>query len=409
MHSPATHFESRLARARVTSEVFVRSFALIALFSIIAHGSALAETVTVAVGPGGAHRFEPDTISIHPGDTVMWVWGSSGHSVTSGNTQGEFGVPDGRFQTPVKNGGSFSYTFPNPGTVDYYCGPHYSMGMIGQVIVANPSVAAQPLNLSTRLRVQTGENVMIGGFIITGTAPKKVIIRAIGPSLINAGIQDFLADPTLELHDASSTLVTNDNWKTKSNGASQESEVVATTVPPSHDLESAIVATLPANNANYTAIVGGKDATTGIGLVEVYDLNQEADSKLANISTRGVVQTGSNVMIGGFILGGGNANANLLVRAIGPSLSQSGLTGVLADPTLELRDGNGALLRSNDNWKTRSDGGSQQAEIEATGVPPQNELEAAILATLPPGNFTAIVAGTNNSSGVGLVEVYRLQ
>ena len=169
-----------------------------------------------------------------------------------------------------------------------------------------------------------------------------------------------------------------------------------------------MVRTLPANSAAYTVIVSGKNATTGVGLVEVYDLDRAADSKLANISTRGLVQTGSNVMIGGFILGGGSGNANVIVRAIGPSLSQAGISGALTNPVLELRDGNGALLRSNDNWKTRSDSSSQQAEVEATGVAPVNNLESAIVATLPPGPFTAIVTGQNNTTGVGLVEVYRL-
>jgi hypothetical protein len=140
----------------------------------------------------------------------------------------------------------------------------------------------------------------------------------------------------------------------------------------------------------------------------VYDLDQQADSRLANISTRGLVQTGGNVMIGGFILGGGSGNMNVIVRAIGPSLTTAGINGALADPTLELRDGNGALLRSNDNWKTRPDGSSQEAEIQATGVAPKNDLESAIAASLPPGAFTAIVAGNNGTTGVGVVEVYRL-
>jgi len=168
-------------------------------------------------------------------------------------------------------------------------------GQADLTIISEPTLsdAALPpsnlLNISTRLNVQTGDNVLIGGFIITGTDPKKVIIRGIGPSLANFGVQGFLADPTLELHDASTTLETNDNWKTRSDGSSQQSEIEATTIPPTNDLESAIVRTLPANNASYTAVVRGKDNTTGIGVVEAYDLDQAANSKLGNISTRGFV------------------------------------------------------------------------------------------------------------------------
>jgi hypothetical protein len=249
-------------------------------------------------------------------------------------------------------------------------------------------------NISTRLRVETGDNVLIGGFIITGTEPKKVIVRAIGPSLPLAGV---LADPILELRDSSGGLIAvNDNWRTD-----QEAEIIATTIPPSNDLESAIVATLPANNSAYTAIVRGVNNGTGIGVVEAYDLNRTVDSKLGNISTRGFVQTGDNVLIGGLIVLGQDAQ-RVIVRAIGPSLN---VPGKLADPTLELRDGNGALLRSNDNW--RSD---QEAEIIATGIPPTNDLESAIVATLPSNgaSYTAIVRGVNGTTGVAVVEAYAL-
>jgi hypothetical protein len=262
----------------------------------------------------------------------------------------------------------------------------------------------QLLNISTRMRVLTGDNVLIGGFIITGTDAKKVIVRGIGPSLTNQGVTGVLQDPTLELHDSTgATINFNDNWKD-----SQQSEIEATGIPPTNDLESAIVATLPANNAGYTAILRGKNDTTGIGLVEAYDLDQAANSKLANISTRGFVDTGDNVMIGGFIAG--NGVTNVIVRAIGPSLTGAGVSGALQDPTLELHDSSGATIATNDNWKVRdSDGSSQQAEIEATTIPPSNDLESALLATLTPGPYTAIVRGKNNTTGVGLVEVYNLQ
>jgi hypothetical protein len=249
-------------------------------------------------------------------------------------------------------------------------------------------------NISTRLRVETGDNVLIGGFIVTGTQPKKVIVRAIGPSLsgLFAGV---LADPMLELRDSSGALIrANDNWR-----SDQETEIIASTIPPSDDSESAIVATLPANGSAYTAIVRGANNGTGIGVVEAYDLNQAADSELANISTRGLVQTGDNVLIGGMIVLGQNP-LRVIVRAIGPSLTVS---GALADPTLELRDSDGALIDSNDNW--RSD---HEAEIIATTIPPSNDQESAIVRNLAPGNYTAIVRGVNNTTGVAVVEAYAL-
>ena len=256
-----------------------------------------------------------------------------------------------------------------------------------------PTVAPSTFgNISTRLRVETGDNVLIGGFIITGTQPKRVIVRAIGPSLTLAGV---LANPVLELHGpAGFTTITNDDWR-----SDQEAEIMATTIPPTNDLESAIVGNLPANNSAYTAIVRGVNNGTGIGVVEGYDLDRTVDSKLANISTRGLVQTGDNVLIGGFIIVGQNP-LRVIVRAIGPSL---GVAGALADPTLELRDSDGGLIDSNDNW--RSD---HEAEIMATTIPPSNDLESAIVRDLVPGNYTIIVRGVNNATGVGLVEAYSL-
>jgi len=260
-----------------------------------------------------------------------------------------------------------------------------------------PTPTATPprlLNISTRLRVLTDDNVLIGGFIISGTDPKKVILRAIGPSLGNFGVPDPLADPTLELHASDNSVVSNDNWKD-----TQQTEIAATGLAPTNDLESAIVATL--DPGAYTAIVGGVGGGTGVGLVEAYDLDPAAGS-LANISTRGFVNTGDNVMIGGFIVGSGDAT--VLVRAIGPSLTAFGVPGALQDPTLELHDGDGNTLTSNDDWKD-----TQQAEIEATGLAPSDDRESAILVTLPPGGYTAIVRGALDTTGVGLVEVYHLQ
>jgi predicted methyltransferase MtxX (methanogen marker protein 4) len=248
------------------------------------------------------------------------------------------------------------------------------------------------------MRVLTDDNVLIGGFIITGTAPKKVIVRAIGPSLTGLGVAGALADTTLELHEPDGTVVANDDWK-----ETQQAEIEATTIPPSDDRESAIVQTLLPGA--YTAIVRGKNTTTGVGLVEAYDLDQPADSRLANISTRGFVDTADNVMIGGFIIGPADLGAaTVLIRGIGPSLANAGVADPLQDPTLELHDGNGALLTSNDDWKD-----SQQSEIEATTIPPTDDRESAILQTLAPGNYTAIVRGKAETTGVGLVEIYHLQ
>jgi hypothetical protein len=267
-------------------------------------------------------------------------------------------------------------------------------------------VIGQLLNISSRLKVGTDDNVLIGGFIINGTEPKKVIIRGIGPSLGNVGIQGYLADPILDLYQGNTLVASNDNWKFRSDGSSQQSEVEATTIAPTDDLESAIVATLQAN-VNYTAVVRGNDKNGGIGVVEAYDLDQLANSKFANISTRGFIDTGNNVLIGGFITG--NGVTKVLVRAIGPTLTNMGVTNPLQDPTLELKDGNGVTIRSNDDWKVREDGSTQQGEIEATSIPPTDDRESALVQTIPPGNYTAVVRGKNNTSGTAVVEVYNIQ
>jgi uncharacterized repeat protein (TIGR03803 family) len=271
----------------------------------------------------------------------------------------------------------------------------------GTVFRLNQAPPRDVLNISTRLQVLTDDKVLIGGFIITGTDPKKVIIRGVGPSL--SGVGATLQDPILELHQGNLTVATNDNWK-QNQGA-----VEATGLQPNNDLESAIVTTL--TPGAYTAILSGKNNGTGVGVVEVYDLNQAANSKLANISTRGFVDTGNNVMIGGFIVSGGagGGNARVIVRVIGPTLGAVGIVNALQDPNLELHDAFGGTIASNDNWKARSTGGSQQGEIEATGIPPTNDLESALVQTLAPGNYTVIVRGTNNATGVAVVEAYALQ
>jgi hypothetical protein len=275
-----------------------------------------------------------------------------------------------------------------------------------ELYLGPPTTPSQPLNISTRMEVLTDDQVLIGGIIIQGSVGKRVIIRAIGPELTQHAVPGALQDPTLELHDDSGALIgQNDNWRTTIRGgvitSDQVAAIQATHLAPSDNRESAIIATL--QPGNYTAIVRGVNNTTGIALVEVYDLDPGVDSRLANASTRGFVQTGDNVMIGGFILGGGGGNASVVVRALGPSLTQFGVKGALADPTLELHDGNGALIRSNDNWKE-----TQQTDIEAAQLAPADDRESAIEASLAPGAYTAIVRGARDTTGVGLVEVYRL-
>lgn len=261
------------------------------------------------------------------------------------------------------------------------------------LFLAPPSGA---VNIATRLFVGTGENVLIGGFIVTGNAPKVVIIRGIGPSI---GIAGSVQDPVLELHDSSGTTVTNDNWKD-----TQEQIIRDTTIPPTDPRECAIVIGL--DPGNYTAILAGKSNTTGIGLVEVYDLgtaslDSGSKAQLAQISTRGNVLPGDNVMIGGFIISG--VTTKIIVRAIGPSLTNFGIANALADPTLELYNGSGTSIALNDDWKT-----SQEQAIKDTGVPPTNDQESAIVSSLTPGPYTAIVRGKGTATGVALVEVYSL-
>jgi N-acetylneuraminic acid mutarotase len=270
----------------------------------------------------------------------------------------------------------------------------------GQQLFVTQYAPSQALNISTRMRVETGNNVLIGGFIVNGTAPKTVAVRGIGPSLARFGIPDVLADPTLQLRDSSGALVRqNDNWQ---DDPSQASQLAALGLVPQDLNESGLVESL--SPSAYTTILAGKNGGTGVGLVEIYDANSGATSQLANISTRGFVLTGSNVMIGGFILGGAN-NTHVAVRGIGPSLADLGLSPVLADPTLELRDSNGVLLFSNDNWQ---DDPVTAAQLTAFGLAPANAAESGIVVSALPGAFTAVLAGKNGGTGIGLVEIYNV-
>ena len=268
-----------------------------------------------------------------------------------------------------------------------------------------PPTIGKAQNLSTRVDVETGDNVGIGGFIITGTDPKLVVVRAIGPSLANFGVTDPLADPVLELHDAAGTIIaTNDNWM--DNIEADRQMLIDHGLDPTNDLESAIIITL--DPSLYTAVVSGKDGGTGVALVEIYDLDDPAVAgELGNLSTRGLVGTDTNVLIGGVIIGPeGALDASVVLRAIGPSLTDFGVTGALADPVLELRNGDGDVIATNDNWMDNT--AEDQATLIADMLAPTNDLESAIVANLVSGLYTAIVSGNDSTTGVGLVEVYHV-
>jgi hypothetical protein len=246
--------------------------------------------------------------------------------------------------------------------------------------------------------VFTGDQIGIGGFIVTGSGPKHVIIRAIGPSLTRFGIPNPLPDPVLELHGPGAfPTITNNNWRD-----TQEAQIKATGIPPTNDLEAAIDAIL--SPGAYTGIIRGNGGSTGIGLIEVYDLDTAATAKLSNISTRGFVgSTPGDAIIAGFILGNQNASDRVVIRGLGPSLSSAGVPNVLQNPTLELHNGDGTLLFTNNDWQ---DNPTNAADVAAAGLAPSNSLESAIAVTLPPGAYTAILAGLGNTTGNGLVEIY---
>jgi cell division septation protein DedD len=265
-----------------------------------------------------------------------------------------------------------------------------------------PTVTPSSLgNISTRLRVLSGDNVLIGGLIATGTANKRVILRAIGPTLTGFGVPGALADPTLDLFQGNTLLLSNDDWR----NSTQQAEIAASGFAPGNDAEPAIIWTLTPNQG-YTAIVRGKDGTTGVGVVEAYDLDHAAPSKLGNISTRGFVDVDDNVMIAGLIVTPNNGGiTKVLARALGPTLSDLGVPGALVDPTLDLVNASGTVVRSSNNWK---DDPQQRAQIEAAGLAPNHDEEAALVETVAPGAYTVIVRGNGRSTGVGLVEVYNI-
>ena len=258
--------------------------------------------------------------------------------------------------------------------------------------------AANITNFSTRASVQTGQGVTIAGFVVGGTGSKSVVVRGLGSTLAQPpfNVQGVLADPTVQLFDSGGhPFWFNDNWKD-----TQQAQIQATGLAAPNDLESGILQFL--EPGNYTAILSGKNGTTGVGLVELYDINPGASAELTNVSTRGFVGTGDNLLIAGFI---SNGSTEVLVRGLGPTLAlpQFGVSGALADPVVTLVDGNGNVVQTNDNWKN-----TDQAAISATGKAPPNDLEAAILAPVSAGNYTAILSGNGLGTGIGLVEVYKL-
>lgn len=368
--------------------------------------------VLTSVSTDGATTTVQGTFNARPNLQYTLQFFSNAAADPSGNGEGQTWVGDQVVHTDGSGNATFLASLPtavSPGRLitataafttlgnsdpDQFGTSEFSSPQVVEGLGASPP--SQLLNISTRLRVQTGENVLIGGFIITGTDPKKVIIRGIGPSLAQF-FNGALADPTLELYQGNTLIDGNDNW------IDRRAEIEATGIPPTNDLEAAIVRTLAPGA--YTAIVRGKNNSTGIGLVEAYDLDQAANSKLANISTRGFVDSGDNVMIGGFIIGNsGGGGATVVVRAIGPALGNFGIAGALQDPTLDLVNAQGVVLRSNNNWKE-----TQQTEIESVDLQPGDDRECALAQTLAPGNYTAIVRGKDNTTGVGLVEVYNVE
>ena len=289
-------------------------------------------------------------------------------------------------------------------SVDLHVGPdgalyYLDRGSGGQVFRVS-ALPAQALNISGRAAVETGQGVAISGFIVTGTVPKRVGVRAIGPSLANFGIADALMDPVLQLNRADGSLVmANDNWKN-----TQQAQLMAAGLAPANDTEAALIATLPAGN--YSAIVSGKNGGTGVALAEVYDLDPTSNSRLANVSTRAHVGTDSDVLISGFITGNRIGATRVAIRALGPSLQKFGIANPLPDPQLALVNANGTLLASDDDWQTHQ---AQAAAITSYGLAPSNNLESAIAISLAPGSYTAIVTGKNNRTGVALIEVYDEQ
>jgi hypothetical protein len=371
------------------------------------NGSAGFPSATDLVGTSNAPldpKIDPNGLQNNGGPTLTIALLPGSPAIDHGNSATSNGTP----ATDQRDAG-FPRIYDNPGVANPTGGDSSDIGAFE--VQAVPGLVA---NVSTRLPVGTGDNVLIEGFVVQGPAgsTKKIIVRAIGPSLAAFGITDALPNPTLEIHDANNNnaiVATNDDWKVTQTGgiitADQSVEISASGFAPGNDLESAIIANLPPGS--YTGVVRGAGNSVGTGVVDAYDLSTSSSAKVVNFATRGLIQPADKLMIAGFITQNGSVRA--VVRAIGPSLAAFGITNALPDTTLQLRDANGALVVENDDWKIRSsDGGSQQAEIEATGLQPTDDRESAVVTTLPPGQYTAQVRGKPETTGTGVVQVYFL-
>jgi hypothetical protein len=359
-----------------------------------AHSGAITVDMAVMSAPARARWFDPTNGAYTVIGTALPNTGTRMFNPSGNNSVGE-----SDWVLIIESGTTTPTPTPSPTSTATATASPAPSPTPTATATSTPAPAAQTINLSTRMEVQGADNAGIGGFIITGTASKHVLLRAIGPSLTGFGIPDTLPDPVLELHGPGAFVtITDDNWR---DDPVQEALILAAGIAPTNNLESALDATL--TPGAYTAIVRGNGNTSGVALIEVYDLSQAGDSKLGNISTRAFVSTGDDIVIAGFILGSHNGEDRIVVRGIGPSLVAFGVPDALADPTLDLRDGNGTLVVANNDWQ---DNPVQAAELTAADLAPTNRLESGIAATLPPGLYTALLAGLNNGTGVGLVEVY---
>jgi hypothetical protein len=356
-------------------------------------GCTLLEIVTL---PQGATTL----VSALPGSTPLVAYRSvSGGHTTVGIAAflGYTGDQTGQWGTLIVNAARWLRPCPRPTPTPTATPIATATAIPSATPSPTPPPSSHLANISTRMRVGAGDNVLIAGFIVEGTGNKRILIRGVGPSLATFGISSPLQDPILELNATGGDLVmANDNWPENSNAA----EITASGLAPTDRNESALL--LSVAPGSYTAVLRGKSDSTGTGLVEVYDLDTDGPAKIVNISTRGFVLTGDNVMIGGLIISG-NEPSQLVLRGIGPSLSDFGVPDVLADPLLELHDGNGSLIVANNNWRDM-----QEFALQNTGLAPGNDLESAILISVTAGNYTAILKSAHDATGNGLIEVYKI-
>lgn len=378
--------------------------------------------VTVTTGSGPFKVTAPNTaVSVTGGSqfTVTWdVANTTAAPVSAANVKISLSTDGGNtFSTVLAastpNDGTEALTIPNIASttarikVEAVGNIFFDVSDANFTITGNGATPGLVGNVSTRLPVGTDDNVLIEGFIVQGPngSTKKIIVRAIGPTLAGFGITDALANPTLDIFDSNNTKVaTNNDWKNTQVGGlitgDQFAEINSSGVAPTNDLESAIIANLAPGS--YTAVVRGLGNTTGTGVVDAFDLSAASPARLANIATRGLIQPGDKLMIAGFIIQ--NGAIQTVVRAIGPSLTAFGIANALPDTTLQVKDQNGNTVIENDDWQT-----SQKQALEATGLQPTNDLEAAVIVTLQPGQYTAQVRGKPEATGTGVVQAYFLQ